>query len=74
MSWFRAIAGGENHPVDVNVECVEYVRYVPTGDGEAQRVDAVLYMRNGEEFRVDPVTWEMVRGPLVAVRPEGEGT
>ena len=73
MGWFRTRAGGENHDLDINTDCVEYVRYEKTGDDNVGfRMDAVLYMRNGKAFRIDPVVWETVRGPLVPV-PERTG-
>ena len=73
MGWFRTRAGGENHDLDINTDCVEYVRYERLENDEgAHRTDAVLHMRDGQTFRINPAVWEAVRGSLVPV-PERTG-
>ena len=68
MGWFRTRAGGELHEIDINIDCVEYVRYerVENDQGD-HRTDAVLHMADGQAFRISPEKWEAVRGPLVTV-------
>ena len=61
--WVRIFAGGENNPLDINIDSVEYAEY-QTVNG---RPDVVLHMPSGREFRIDPVRWELPRGELRAL-------
>ena len=70
MAWFRIVAGGQNHPVEINFDDVSYVTYADVGEHPDIRTDAILHMRDGRTFTVDPDKWARVLGRIVDVTEE----
>ena len=67
MAWFRIAAGRHNHPVEINFDDILYVIYADVGEHPDIRTDAMLHMRDGQEFRVDPEKWGRVLGEITDV-------
>lgn len=62
MAWFRIVAGGYNHPVEINFDDIMYVIHADVGEHPNVRTDAILHMRDGATFKVSPDRWEQVLG------------